>query len=69
MRTTKYCVHHTPRISPMFNLPEPGTSKDEPTKTTASDKQDGVLRMITSKKTTRTKTYYQVNLLFVKEKN
>lgn len=59
MKTTKYCVHHSPRISPMSNLPDPDTTKEDVT-TVPSD-QHGVLRMIVSKKTTRTKTYYQVN--------
>ena len=59
MRTSKYCFHHAPWFSPMSSLPDPDSLTDASVSSKPSD--GGILRLIVNKKTTRTKTYYQVS--------
>ena len=48
---SKYCYEHTPRISPM-------TAREDQTLDCA---KEGIVRLITAKKQTRSETYYQVH--------
>lgn len=63
MRTSRYCYHHSPRISSMLSLPDPETSNKsaEAPQVDTSCLQQGIVRLIVDKKVTRNTTYYQVS--------
>ena len=62
MHTSKYCIHHTPRLSAMLSLPDPETihSNDGASQTDKPSCQ-GVVKLIVGKKITRSSTYYEVS--------
>ena len=58
MRTSRYCVHHAPRLSAMESLQDPDTASD--IKDGSQLSCHGILKLIIGKKVTRNTTYYQV---------
>ena len=64
MRTSKYCIHHTPRLSAMLSLPDPETihSNDGVLQTDiVKPSCQGIIKLIVGKKITRNSTYYEVS--------
>ena len=55
MRTSRYCVHRTPRISAMESLQDPDTASEM-----SQLPCQGIVKFIIGKKVTRNTTYYQV---------
>lgn len=60
MRSSQYCYHHSPRISPSLALPDPDSSDqlDQPHKRLVAEHR--VVKFILGRKTTRNQIYYQV---------
>lgn len=54
LQTSQYCVHHAPRVSSCLLLKVPDGDNDP------KPANERVVRVITGKKSTRSKTYYQV---------
>ena len=64
MCTSKYCIHHTPRLSAMLSLPDPETihSNDGVSQTDiVKPSCQGIIKLIVGKKITRNSTYYEVS--------
>ena len=55
LRSSKYCFHHAPRVAQKsIDCPETEC-------TSASTKEDGIVKYLIAKKVTRNATYYQVH--------
>ena len=58
MHTSRYCMHHTPRVSAMQSLQDPESSSEN--SDASQPPRQGIVKLIVGKKITRNTTYYQV---------